>query len=223
MDRAAVLIEGALANPDRRDFGEVANELLSEYYRGSDLSSLRNLLHSGDHRIVACSTWIACELGEVGKPLLPEVKRLLGHPSKKVRFWAIECVQEWAGPSNGHEIASTVALVDDAEEAVRWKAMVFLALASHEQLQAGADWLTAADPESPYLSELSWILAPEGADPDQIANTVRGISSRRRKFAAAGAFRIAKTDSQPLERAVSADDPEVAQFAGDMLKRIKSV
>ncbi|MGB7602353.1 MAG: hypothetical protein WBM24_18760 [Candidatus Sulfotelmatobacter sp.] len=223
MDRATGLIERVLANPDRSDLDELANELLSEYYRGSDLSSLRNLLHSGDHRIVACSTWIACELGEVGKPLLCEVQRLLEHPSKRVRFWAIECVQEWAGLSNGHEIASAVALVDDAEEAVRWKAMVFLALASREQLQAGVNWLTTADPESPYLAELRWILAPEGADPDQIANTVRGISSRRRKFAAASAFRIAKTDPQPLERAESADDPEVAQFAGDMLKRIKSV
>jgi hypothetical protein len=223
MDRATGLIERVLANPDRSDLDELANELLSEYYRGSDLSSLRNLLHSGDHRIVACSTWIACELGEVGKPLLPEVKRLLGHPSKRVRFWAIECVQEWAGPSNGHEIADTVALVDDAEEAVRWKAMVFLALASREQLQAGIDRLTAADPESPYLAELRWILAPEGDDPDQIAGTVQGISSRRRKFAAAAAFRMAKTDPQPLQRAASADDPEIAQFAGDMLKRISSV
>ena len=222
MDRATGLIERILANPDRSDLDELANELLSEYYRGSDLSSLRDLLRSGDHRIVACSTWIACELGEVGKPLLPEVKHLLGYPSKGVRFWAIECVQEWAGPSNGHEIASTVALVDDAEQAVRWKAMVFLALASREQLQAAVDRLTAADPESPYLDELRWMLAPAGANPDQIADAIERPSSLRQKFAVAAAFRIAKSDPGPLRRAMSSDDPDVAQFAGDMLKRISA-
>ena len=171
---------------------------------------------------MAFGIWIAAELAQVAKPLLPDVMRLLRHPLKDVRFCAIECVQEWAGPSNGCEIASAVSLLDDAEEGVRWKAMVFLALASREQLQAGVDWLTATDSQSTYLANLRWILAPEGADPDQIANNVRGASSRRQKFAAAAAFRIAKTYPQPLERAVFADDPEVAQFVGDMLKRIST-
>src|SRR5258706_11447564 len=134
MDRATGLIEQILANPS--DLGGVANELLSEYYRGSDVSSLRKLLHSGDDRIVDCGTWIACELAEVGKPLLPEVKRLLAHPSKGVRFWAIECVQEWAEASNSEELALAVSLAADSEGGVRWKAMEFLALATRPQLEA---------------------------------------------------------------------------------------
>jgi len=128
MDRALGLIEQILANPS--DLGGVANELLSEYYRGSDVSSLRKLLHSEDDRIVDCGTWIACELAEMGKPLLPELRRLLGHPSKGVRFWAIECVQEWAGTSNPEELALAVSLVSDSDKAVRWKAMGLLATAS---------------------------------------------------------------------------------------------
>lgn len=223
MDRATGLVEQILANPDRSDLDELANELLTEYYGGSDLSSLRRLLHSEDSRLVASGTWVAGELGEIGKPLLTEAQHLLGHPSKRVRFWAIECVQEWAGPSNGREIASTLALLDDAEEAVRWKAMVFLALASREQLRAAVDRLTAAEPKSPYLYELTWMLAPEGADPDQLTGAILGPSTRRRKFAAAAAVRIAKTDPEPLRRAASADDPEISQFAGDMLERISSL
>jgi hypothetical protein len=220
MDRATDLIKRVLANPDRPDAGQLANDLLSEYYNGSDISTLRDLLHSADDRVVALGIWIAAELAEVAKPLLPDVERLLRHPLKDVRFWSIECIQEWAGPSNGHEIASTVALVDDAEEAVRWKAMEFLALASREQLQAGVDRLTAADPESPYLDEFRWMLAPAGANPDQITDAIERPSSLRRKFAAAAAFRIAKTDPEPLRLAASADDREIAQFAEDMLKRI---
>lgn len=222
MDRATDLINRVLANPDRPDAGQLANELLSEYYGGSDISTLRDLLHSADDRVVALGIWIAAELAEVAKPLLPDVERLLRHPLKDVRFWSIECILAWAGPYNGHEIASTVALVDDAEEAVRWKAMEFLALASREQLQAGVDRLTAADPESPYLDELRWMLAPAGADPIQITDATERPSSLRRKFAVAAAFRIAKSDPGPLRRTMSSDDPGVVQFAGDMLKRISA-
>jgi hypothetical protein len=223
MDRATDLIKHVLANPDGPDAGQLANELLSEYYDGSDISTLRDLLHSADDRVVALGIWIAAELAQVAKSLLPDAEHLLKHSSKDVRFWAIECVQEWAGPSNGHEIASTVALLDDAEEAVRWKAMEFLALASREQLQAGVDRLTAADPESPYLDEFRWMLAPAGANPDQITDAVERPSPLRRKFAVAAAFRIAKSDPGPLRRAMSSDDPGVVQFAGDMLKRISAV
>jgi hypothetical protein len=218
MDRATGLIEQILANPS--DLGGVANELLSEYYRGSDVSSLRKLLHSGDDKIVDCGTWIAGELAEVGKPLLPELKRLLGHPSKGVRFWAIECVQEWAGPTNGYELASAVGLVDDAEQGVRWKAMSFVSMISREQLQAALAQLEADNPESPFADELRWILGPNGSDSTQIAAGLRGSDPRHRKFAAAAAFRMAKSDSRPLRDATASDDPEIAQFTGDMLKRI---
>jgi len=220
MDRATGLIERVLENPGRSDLDNLANELLSEYYRGSDLSSLRNLLHSEDHRIVACGAWIASELGEMGKPLLHEVKRLLGHPSKTVRFWAIECLQEWAGPSNPEELAFAISLVGDSDEAVRWKAMGFLALAPRAQLEDALVGFATTGPGSPDLDELRWGLGPEGADPAKITDALEDPSSRRRKFAAAAAFRVAKDNTEPLRRAASSTDTEIAQFAGDMLKRI---
>jgi len=221
MDRAAELIEHLLSKPDSCESdGTAANELLTGYFSGSPIETLRILLSSSDDRLVGVGTWIAAELAESGKPLLKDVQGLLGHRSKDVRFWAIECVHEWAGPANGDVLASTVALVDDTERAVRWKAMTFLALASGEQLQAAAAQFGATNPDSPYLDELKCLLGPEGSTGTLIIGRLRGDDALRRKFAAAAAFRIAKNDSEALRYAASVDDSEIAQFAGDMLKRI---
>ncbi|MGA2597104.1 MAG: hypothetical protein ABSH09_08950 [Bryobacteraceae bacterium] len=220
MDSANNLITKMAAAPDSSAVESLANELLKQYQRGSPLDSLRRLLASESDRLVDKGVWIASELGSDGKPLLPDIVRLLGHRSKKARFWSIDCILLWAGLSNGYEVASVVPLVDDLEEAVRWKAMGFLALAAREQLEAAVGQLAVADPESVYLGELRWTLASAGADPDQISDSLKSPSSLRRKFAAAAAFRIAKTDPETLRRAARSNDQEIAQFAGDMLMRV---
>jgi hypothetical protein len=97
--------------------------------------------------------------------------------------------------------------------------MTFLALASREQLQAAVARFTAVNPDSPYLKELKWLLGPEGTISIRIIGRLREDDALRRKFAAAAAFRIARADSEALRYAASADDPEIAQFGGDMLER----
>jgi hypothetical protein len=220
MDRAKKLIEQLLAHPNSSE--SAAYELLTEYQRGSPIESLRVLLSSQDDRLAGEGTWIASELPEAGNVLLRDLRRLLVHRSKEVRFWAIECVLLWAGPADGHELASAIALVDDSESAVRWRAMGFLSMASREQLDAALIHVKATNIESPYLNELDWLLSPDGSDSAQIIGGLRDLDPRHRKFAAAAAFRIAKNHSEPLRYGASIDDPEVAQFAGDMLKRISS-
>jgi hypothetical protein len=219
-DRGKELIDHLLSHPDSSESDGVAYELLKEYFRGSPIETLRILLSSPDDRLVGEATWIASELPETGKPLLKDVWGLLRHPSNKVRFWAILCIQLWADPSNGRELASALRLVDDTEKGVRWQAMGFLSMISRERLEAALAELRAEGADSPYVCELDWLLGPEGGDPAQIIAGLKAPDSRRRKFAAAAAFRITRTSSEPLRCAASADDPEVAQFAGDMLKRI---
>lgn len=221
MNRANSLVERLVSNPTSAEFDDLANELLAEYHRGGAVDSLRILLQSANDRVVGEGAWIASELGEAGKPLLADIGHLLAHPSKKVRFWSIDCVLQWAGPSNSEELASTVSLVDDAEEAVRWKAMSFLALASHEQLRSALIGLSAANPESPLIEELKWILGPEGVDPIRIEAGIRdNNNARHRKVAVAAAVRIAKSNAKPLRHAASTYDAEVARFAEDMLSRL---
>jgi hypothetical protein len=220
MDRAKKLIEHLISNPDSSESDGVAYELLTEYQRGSPIESLRTLLSSSDDRLAGEGTWIASELPEEGKSLLDDVRRLLEHPSKKVRFWAIDCVHLWASSLNGNELSSAVALVDDVEKAVRWQAMGFLATISSEKLQAALTYLNTSNPKSPCLHELHWLLGPEGSDPKRIMAGLRGSEARHRRFAAAAAFRIARSDLGPLQYGASTDDSDVAQFTGDMLKRL---
>ena len=220
MDKAIRLIETIFENSDRNDLDELANELLSEYYRGGDVSSLTKLLHSENDRIVASGTWIAAELAEAGNPLLPEIKRLLGHRSRRVRFFAIECVQEWAGPLNSEELAIAISLLDDQDEAVRWRALGFLALAPRSQLECAMAGFAVASPDSPYLSELRWILGSEATDPAMLSVALQDANPRHRKFATAAAVRVAKLNVEPLRFAATSDESEIAQFARDMLERI---
>ena len=222
MNRANHLIGLLMSNPDCSEFETLVNELLMEYHRGSAVGSLRNLLQSPNDRVVGEGAWIASELGETGKPLLPDIGRLLSHSSKKVRFWSIDCVHLWASPSDSHELAAAATLADDAEAAVRWKAMGFLALASREQLQGAFNGLEAAQTESSYVDELKWMLSPEGADPAEITVRLRDRDARHRKVAVVAAVRIAVNNSEPLRSAAFSDDAEIAQFATDMLKRINA-
>lgn len=219
MDRARRLIERLVSDPASSESAGLVYKLLTEYQRGSPVETLRILLHSADDRLAGEGAWIASELSDEGRALLRDVRVLLGHGSRKVRFWAIDCVLLWADSTNGCELAAAAALVDDAEKAVRWKAMVFLALASREQLRAALDQISATNPESPYVDELIWLLDQDG-HPEHVVVGLQSRDARRRRVAAAAAFRIAKQDSEPLRYATSVNDPEIVEFAGDMLQRI---
>lgn len=217
MDTAKKLIDHLMSNPETCGSDGVAYKLLNEYYRGSPVESLRTLLSSTDDRLVGEATWIASELPDEGKPLLGDVTRLLVHPSKKVRFWAIECVLIWAGASNGRELSLAIPLVDDPEEAVREQAMRFLAYASREQLQAALTDLQSANSESKYIGELVWLLGVRGGNESTITDALHG-GDLRQKFAVSAALRIAKDNAKPLEQAASLSNSEVAEFARAMLK-----
>jgi len=220
-DRAQELISHLLTHPDTSESDGTANELLKQYQRGSPIESLRALLFSSDDRIAGEAAWIASELPE-GRSLLHDIGALLGHRSRKVRFWAIDCVHLWAGPSNGLELAAAAALVDDPDKAVRWKAMGFWAMASREQLAAALSNLRATDPESQYIDELTWLLGQKGTDSGEIIAALNGSDDRRRKIAAAAAYRLAAANNNlaPLRYATSLEDPDAVQFARDMLKRL---
>ena len=219
MDRTQELIGEIVSHPETSETDGRTYELLKEYYRGGPTESLRILLSSDDDRVAGEAAWIASELGESGKPLLSDIGGLLKHRSKKVRFWSIDYILLCATAANGRELASTVVLVDDPEEAVRWKVMGFLAMASREQLQAALTYSETS--ESAHAKELNWLLSPQGADPILIIEELHNNDARRRKFAVAAAYRVAEQDRSPLnDAAASIDDLDVAQFARDMLKRL---
>lgn len=225
MDHATKLITKLLSGSRS---GEVDSrliyELLTQYQRGSPVESLQLLLSSSDERLVAEGAWIASELPEEGKPLLCEVSTLLGHSSKSVRFWALDCILLWASPLNGNELASAVALVDDNESAVRWKAMGFLSMASREQLQAALDKCGAmVDAMSLFVGELKWLLGSESKDSRHVSDEIKSVRPLRRRVAAAAAVRMARNgELGSLNTAIYSNDPDIAQFAIDMRQRLVS-
>jgi hypothetical protein len=221
MDRAEKLINHLLSHPDTNESGSAAYELLKQYQRGAPVESLRTLLFSSDDRLAGEAAWIASELPE-GRPLLHDIGALLAHRSRKVRFWAIDCVHLWASSSDGGEVAAASALIDDPDSAVRWKAMGLWAMASREQLAAALSDLRAADPRSQYIDELTWMLGQEGADSAEVIAALNGADDRRRKVAVAAAYRLATARNNPaaLRYATSVGDTDVLQFAADMLERL---
>ncbi|HYL99833.1 MAG TPA: hypothetical protein VEZ90_12835 [Blastocatellia bacterium] len=217
MKKVEQLVEQMLTSAENLDDGLLANSLLSEFHRGAPLAYLRPLLLSPDHRVAALGAWIASELGQKGKPLLDAVSPLLSHPNRRVRFWIIDCVLLWAGPSDGREISQAACLIDDPEKAVRWKAMIFLYRASTDQLEAALAFLESEDSRSPNAVALRWLLSVPACDTETIARELRGPDARLRKYAAVAAARLGSQNKQPLAAAALSDDPEVAEFAADRL------
>jgi len=221
MGKTENLIEKIAADPASTQLGELSNALADEYRRGASPSTLIELLQSPDDRLADVGAWVASEMGQVGEPLLPFVRPLLGHRSKKVRFWAVECIHMWAGPSDGGDLAAAAELIDDPEEAVRWKAMMFLGTASLDQIRFASRWFTRFSPSSPISDDLQWLIHVVASDTSAIAEGLRGADSRHRRFAVVAAGRIAGENPEPLRRARENDDPEIVQFATDFVDRIR--
>lgn len=221
MKKVERLIEQIIRTPETVDDGRLANCLLDQFHRGAPLENLRPLLLSPHPELASSGAWIASELGEKGKPLLNVVVNLLEHPDKRVRFWIIDCVLLWAGPSKQRELSKAVRLIDDREKAVRWKAMVFLSRASRDQLEAALAWFLSEEPESPNVLGLRWLLGATGSDVEAVEAMLENTEPRMRKYAAVAAVRMALENQHSLVIAASLGDTEVAEFAADSLGSLR--
>ncbi len=192
-----------------------ANDLLTEVFRGHPVKSLRRLLHSDEETAVKAGAWILSELGVRAAPMMADIVALLGHPLRYVRFFALDAVLASATAEDGAAVASAIGLINDPDDAVRWKALTFLAWASADQLAASVAHL-----RPPLRGLTEWLArASSGAatgrdvltaldDPDRLA----------RVFAAAAAVRLARRDRGLLERAAASADQEVSTFAREQLE-----
>jgi hypothetical protein len=211
MSRGDELID-ALSGGGALDADAVANELLGEFGAGYPVERLHRLLRSGVAAAVRAGVWIASELGEHARPLLGEMPRLLRHPVRSVRFFAIDVVLVTATGEDGEVVARAVDLIADPDGAVRWKAMRLLANASGEQLAASVPYL-----RDEGLRELTaWI--GHADDPADILSRFAAGDRTIRLFAAAAAARVAGTDRAPLERIADSGDEETASFARERLE-----
>ena len=217
MKRVEKIIRQILDDPEAAADGVLVNRLLDKFHDGAPLEYLHPLLLSPDPRIASSGAWIASELGSRGKPLLQIAFSLLRHADKRVRFWVIDCVLEWADSSNGREVAGVISLLDDPEKAVRWKTMMFLYRSSKDQLESALAWLSRNEPESAYLAGLRWLLSDSAQDAAEVEKMLEHPVDEMRKYGVVAAARMATSNKHPLTVAASSGEPDIVEFATDSL------
>jgi HEAT repeat protein len=197
----------------------MATDLLTEFRRGYPIENLRPFLYSENQDLLTIGAWIANEVGEPGRPILPDVFPLLRHPSRKVRFYIIDCILLWA--TDGAELSAVTGLLDDPESSVRWKAMDFLSLATRDQLELALSHLEEVEPNSGHVRGLRWLLSPEASDANRVKAGLQDKNALIRKYAVVAATRISKTNREPLSYATSLTDPDVKDFADSGIRLLK--
>lgn len=193
-----------------------ANELLKLIFAGYPIDNLLRLTQSDEPVAVRSGAWIISELGPESGALMEEVARLLGHPVREGRFWAVDAVIAGTTTADGHVIAKAVALLLDPDEAVRWKVLQLLARIPPDHLAASLPYL-----RDPRLVQLVTWLTAIGADPislQDVASRLASADRLTRLVAAAAAVRLAPRSADPLERAAAAEDQEVRSFAQSELR-----
>jgi hypothetical protein len=214
MDRARAeeLFRRITEDEDAASQGALLNDLLREFYRGFPIDRLRSLLSSQRSAVVAAGVWIASELGEGGAPLLSDIVPLLHHSERKVRFSAIECVLLWAQPEDQAALGSVLAMLNDPDAGVRWKAMDFWARATPQQIRSALDWIE--DQKDFDRGEgLRLLASPASQDAAKLVELLDASDVAMRKYAAIAAVRISKRDPRALLHASAINDADVRGFA----------
>jgi HEAT repeat protein len=197
-----------------------ANELLDAFHSGYPIERLRLLLQSDGETALKAGAWIASELGEKVAPLVSDLSRLLNHPSRYVRFFTLDAILGCTMNEHGEVVARAVMLILDPDEAVRWKALHFLANATNNQLTIAVPHLDSQT----VAAQLIWLLGSGGTQTDvqEIITRLNDPDPLTRMFAAAAAARLGPHNLAPLEHATACTDSEVSSFANEELEGFRS-
>jgi hypothetical protein len=184
--------------------GREVNGLLSAYHRGYPLESLRTLLRSSDDHVIRNAIWLASELGKAGRPLLPEVSRLLHHTHPSVRYDAIDSVLTCATQDDGPVVAAVLACLSDEERSVQNKTVDFLARAGTDQICAALEHFEHTEPRSPHIPCLMVLLS--GPDHDRLVALLDGGEPLQRLYGLAAAARFFSVMPELLRHACESPD-----------------
>jgi hypothetical protein len=198
--------------------GKAANDLLGQVLRGYPAQNLSRLIHSESNKAVDSGAFVISELGARAAQILDEVDFLLSHPSRNARFDALDAALTSASDEDGAVLAKAIMLVADPDDAVRWKALQFLARSTPDQLAASVSFLM----DDHVAALVAW-LAAAGNDATHLPGVLGRLSESdktTRMFAAAAAARVAPTDRRGIEQAAALNDPEIRSFAESVISML---
>lgn len=194
---------------------EASHDLLNEFYSGYPVTRLSRLLESDEPHAVQAGAWIASELGDIIAPLIPQLGKLLSHSSRHVRFFVLDSVLNAGSPEHGLALGAAVERIQDTDEAVRWKAMNFLARASGEQLIASLPFIG----NQGIANLVQWLIdCDRRLDTNAVVHRLEDADRLTRIVAAAAAVRLASRNEAALDRAVLSLDREVNSFAREQFR-----
>lgn len=208
-DELVDLLDGGALDAVAAD--AAANELLNCIFQGYDLGNIRRLVHSAHEQTVGSAAWIISELGADASRILDEVDFLLGHRERIARFFAVSATLAAASSSDGALLAKAIALISDADEAVRWQVLRMLTRIPSGLLQTAEPYIS-----NNRLRELVNWLVEYGDDLTQLSDIRHRLEVPDRLtvlFAAAASARLAGRDRSAIEFALASSDDEVRRFA----------
>lgn len=200
-----------LIDPDFEDDSGLANQLLSQVYRGYPVENLKRLLTTPGG--VGAFGFIVYELGQKARPLLREIAALLDNERVSARWEAIEALRACVTWQDAAEIAALISKIDDENSAVRLQAMSAIARLSYDNVRAGLDFMKSANPDGVFARLRNAFVAIElRREPERLARLLADADPVVRRFGAVLAMRPKLPDPKLAVVAVASHDPEVMEF-----------
>jgi HEAT repeat protein len=218
--RANQLMDTLLSDPEGFYARGDGNELLKQFLRGYSLDKLRSLLHHPNERVVATGIWISSELGQDAAAFVNEAVGALQHPNKRIRYFALDVIM--LGTTTGEyksEFFQIVKRLEDADVAVRQKALELLSRAIDKQLISAIDHFETEEHGSLHPDLLHRLLRSRSSDPAEIEEMIRSGDRLRSQYGIAIAERVYDIYPHLLNIAANLEDEEYGSIAKNMLKQ----
>lgn len=130
---ASKLIRTLLIDTDQFILNKEGYLLLEEFYYGLDINELKNLINSSNVKVHGVAIWIASELGDEIRELMPLINKKFGSNEKSVRMNVLDCITNLNYYKFSYRFLQAI---QDSDVSVRVYTMRLLSLAGSEFLSS---------------------------------------------------------------------------------------
>lgn len=132
-------------------------DLLQEYFKGEDISSLISLLGHKNLSTRKSAIWIVSELGKTALPLAEYVVPLLNDDERYIKYYALEFIMICSSEGSRGYFRYVVFALEDEDYIIRKLAMFLISNASRYQLEEAFHYFSNANNEN-HIKGLTWLL-----------------------------------------------------------------